>query len=141
MDKPTKEGLGDVLSARKFVTHRLWLRYGVGGAIALSLLAICACSYSYVDSNNVRHVVGLVDMTIASGGANGVEPTATAVSVTSVGMHVYSGTARGGGVVLGYSKETLLVMPNNSCIDLQAATLCGAPNKYLASDDESGARQ
>jgi len=93
------------------------------GVVALASLLVGACSYSYVDANNVRHVVGLVDMTIAPANT-GSEPVATAVSVTSVGMHVYSGTANGGGVVLGYGKETIVLIPNNTCIDLNNPGPC-----------------
>src|SRR5262249_53916466 len=93
------------------------------GVVALASFLVGACSYSYVDANNVRHVVGLVDMTIAPANT-GSEPVATAVSVTSVGMHVYSGTANGGGVVLGYGRETVLLIPNNACIDLNSPGPC-----------------
>ena len=93
------------------------------GVVALASLSIGACSYSYVDANNVRHVIGLVDMSIAPPNA-GSEPVATAVSVTSVGMHIYSGTANGGGVVLGYGKETIVLIPNNTCIDLNNPGPC-----------------
>jgi hypothetical protein len=95
------------------------------GAVALVLLTSGACSYSYVDANNVRHVVGLVDMSIAPANI-GSEPVASAVSVTSVGVHVYSGTANGGGVVLGYGRETVLLIPNNACIDLNSPGPCQA---------------
>ena len=84
------------------------------------------CAYSYVDSNNVRHVVGLVDVTIPSTVPESAGPAASAVSITSVGLHVYSGTVNGGGIVLGYGKETVLLMENNACIDLNAVGPCAS---------------
>jgi hypothetical protein len=112
----------------------------LSAAAVAMLFASGACSYSYVDSNNVRHVIGLVSMSIApSGEAPAIAPSA--VSVTSLGMHVYSGAANGSGVVLGYSKETVLLMPNNACIDLQATSLCASSAKPSSNDVSGGARQ
>jgi hypothetical protein len=111
-------------------------------AAAVGLLfALAACSYSYVDSNNVRHVVGLVNVSIAAPATDAPDSTPSAVSVTSVGMHVYSGSANGSGVVLGYAKATTLLMPNNACIDLQTTSLCAASAKPNSNDVDSGAQR
>lgn len=93
------------------------------GALAAAL-ATSGCAFSYVDSDNVRHIIGFVDVSLPATSADASGPQPSAVSVTSVGMHVYSGTANGSGVVLGYGKETVLTMPNNACVDLGKPGLC-----------------
>jgi hypothetical protein len=113
----------------------------LSAATVAVLLALGACSYSYVDSNNVRHVIGLVNVSITPTANEAPESTPSAVSVTSVGMHVYSGSPNGSGVVLGYAKETVLLMPNNACVDLQATSLCAASAKSNSNDVDGGARQ
>lgn len=90
-------------------------------AVASSLLAT-GCSFTYIDSKNMRHTVGFVDVAVPAGDSASATPSA--VSVTSVGMRVYNGAPNGGGIVLGYSKETVLLMPSNSCVDLNAPGIC-----------------
>ncbi len=108
------------------------LTRGVSAGIASRMVAFSlalmstGCAYSYVDSNNVRHVIGLVDVAIPATGTESAGPVASAVSVTSVGLYVYSGSPNGSGVVLGYGKETVLLMPNNACVDLNAPGVCAA---------------
>lgn len=82
------------------------------------------CAFSYVDSRNVRHVIGFVDISLPATATGTSRPTSTAVSVTSVGVHVYSGTANGSGLVLGYGKETVLAIPDSACVDIQMPGLC-----------------
>lgn len=94
-------------------------------ALALAL-APAGCAFSYVDSSNVRHIIGFVDVALPAAPAEAASPTPSVVSVTSLGVHVYSGTANGSGLVVGYGKETVVVMPNNACIDLGAPGLCAA---------------
>jgi hypothetical protein len=89
-------------------------------------LNAAGCAFSYVDSRNVRHVIGFVDVALPAAPTEASGPTPSVVSVTSVGVHVYSGTSNGGGVVLGYGKETVLIMPNNACVDLNAPGVCAA---------------
>ena len=91
------------------------------GVVAFST---AGCAVSYVDSKNVRHIIGFVDVSLPAMPTDASGPLPTAVSVTSLGMHVYSGTASGSGLVLGYGKETVLVMPNNACVDISAPGLC-----------------
>ena len=110
----------------------------LSAAAVVLLFALAACSYSYVDANNVRHVVGLVTVSIAPPASDAPDSMPSAVSVTSVGMHVYSGSPNGSGVVLGYAKETTLLMPNNACIDLQATSLCAASAKPNSNDADGG---
>jgi hypothetical protein len=92
----------------------------------LVVLASGGCAYSYVDSNDVRHVIGIVDVALPAAPGEATGPSPSVVSVTSVGVHVYSGTSNGGGVVLGYGKETVLTMPNNACVDLSGPGPCAA---------------
>jgi len=92
------------------------------------------CAVSYVDSKNVRHVIGFVDVALPSAATEASGPTPSVVSVTSLGVHVYSGTANGSGLVVGYGKETVLTMPNNACVDLSAPGLCAAAASPQAAD-------
>jgi hypothetical protein len=91
-----------------------------------ALLAGCV-SYSYVDDRNVQHVVGIVDVAVRPANASPSDSTASGVSVTSFGLSAYSRPDTGSGVVLGYSEETFLLLPDNSCIDLNGAGFCAAP--------------
>ena len=116
-------------SSRRKTYSTTWRRAaGIASRIAAVSLALMSagCAYSYVDSNNVRHIVGLVDVAIPSAGSESSNPVASAVSVTSVGLYIFSGTANGGGVVLGYGKETVLTMTNNACVDLNAVGPCAS---------------
>lgn len=97
-------------------------------AVSLGLVS-ASCAYSYVDSNNVRHIVGFVDVSLPATPTESSGPTPSAVSITSVGVHVYSGTANGSGLVLGYGRETVLMMPNNACVDIAAPGLCAEAAK------------
>jgi hypothetical protein len=95
-------------------------------AALFALLAGCV-SYSYVDDRNIQHVVGIVDVAVGPANASPSDSTASGVSVTSIGLSAYSRPDTGSGVVLGYSEETFLLLPNNSCIDLNGAGFCAAP--------------
>lgn len=99
-------------------------------------LAVQGCAFSYVDSNNVRHVVGFVDITLPVGKSDEASSASSAVSVTSVGVHVYSGRPNGGGFMLGYSKETVLLVPNNACVDIETPGVCA--NRASAVSQSNG---
>jgi len=71
------------------------------------------CAVSYVDSKNVRHVIGFVDVALPSAPAEANGPTPSVVSVTSLGVHVYSGTANGS------ARKTMLSMPNVSSVTME----------------------
>ena len=97
----------------------------VRGMAVLGVAALSAgcMSFSYVDSENRQHILGLVDLRI--------EPSKrpsdpTVLKVTSLGLHVYSGTANGGGVVVGYASETMVAVPNNGCVDLRTPGACAS---------------
>jgi hypothetical protein len=90
----------------------------------LPLLASACLSYSYVDSNNRRHVVGLVNIEFDAAEPPGQEPHPSVITVTSVGVRIFSNTPSGSGVIIGYGKETTVVVPDNSCIDVGAPGAC-----------------
>lgn len=94
-------------------------------AALFALLAGCV-SYSYVDDRHVQHVVGIVDVAVGPANASPTDATASGVSVTSIGIAAYSRPDSGSGVVLGYSEETFLLLPRNSCVDLNGAGFCAA---------------
>lgn len=111
-------------------------------AAALLLAALTGCvSYSYVDDRNIHHIVGFVDVAIGPANGSSADAAASAVSVTSLGFSAYSHPDSGGGVVLGYSKETLLMLPNNSCIDLNSAGPCSLEQRPPAVDPSLGKKQ
>ena len=90
---------------------------------AAVFLTLSGCvSYSYVDDHDVQHVIGFVDVAIP--GADGHAPKS--VSVTGFGLFAFSHPDRGSGVVLGYSRETSLELPNGSCLDLNSVGTCSA---------------
>ena len=90
-------------------------------ALLLATASLAGClSFSYVDSDNVRHVVGLVDVAIRQ------EESARAIRVTGIGLSAFSaqGEGEGKGLVLGYSEATFLSLEDGACIDLNTPGLC-----------------
>jgi hypothetical protein len=96
-------------------------------AIAAWTLSGCA-SVTYIDSHNVTHVVGLVDVEL--------EPAATAqrspvlVAATTLGIALKMAGAPNDGLALGYSRDLMMSIPNNACIDIGKPGPCNR----LASD-------
>lgn len=66
-------------------------------------------SFSYIDSQNRRHVVGFVDLEIDSSPADSTKTQAKVTSFSSVGLHVYSGGDGTGGVIVGYAQNTWML--------------------------------
>jgi len=95
-----------------------------GCAIALVLLAPGCVSYSYVDSHQVQHVVGFVDVALplAPSGKAG----ATSVTLRAFGLSVFRHPTAGSGVSLGYSEQSIVTLPDNACLDLQTNGVCAA---------------
>jgi hypothetical protein len=116
LSSPQRKTCGTVLRSALGIAYPIL-------AVSLALMS-AGCAYSYVDSNNIRHIIGFVDVSLPAAPTEASGPMPTAVSVTSLGVHVYSGTVNGSGLVLGYGKETVLVMPNNACVDITAPGLC-----------------
>lgn len=100
-------------------------RHAVLGAVALAVSLLTGCiSYSYSDAAGVRHVVGFVDLAVGPAPSSGKDERPSAVKITGFGLSILTSAAPGGGIVLGYSTQTLLTLPNNSCIDLGAPGPC-----------------
>lgn len=110
----------------------------VCGTALASLLSGCL-SVSYVDSSNRRHVIGFVDVVVESADPGSGKPEPAVVSVTTVGVHMYSGGAvcNGSGVVVGYAHETTVVVPNNSCVSLEKPGACASSSSSEIQSGES----
>lgn len=98
----------------------------IGRIICWSVLvaALSSCAVSYVDSRGAKHVVGLVKLTIEPE-ENWEKVAGESVSVQSVGVSVYS-TPLNSGVVIGYNREILTAVRNDSTILKRWPT--GAPH-------------
>ena len=112
---------------------------GIVAAILISASTGCV-SYSYLDDHNVQHVVGFVDLAIAPAGPPPADPAPKLTSISAIGLSAYS-NPDGGGVALGYTKETFLILPGNSCIDLAAAGLCAARPRQSPVNPSPGEKQ
>ena len=74
-------------------------------------LSCQACSFSYLDANGDRHVIGLVDITVHPAG----DPKTFAgdvVDVTTLGFAAAQ-TAQGGFIALGYNHEVSAALRDN----------------------------
>jgi hypothetical protein len=89
-------------------------------------LAGCV-SYTYVDSHSFRHIVGFVHTTMGSG--TGSDDIPSVVKFSTVGVSIAPQVGGGHSVAIGYSTQTLVVLPDNSCIDLTAPGPCSALTK------------
>lgn len=84
--------------------------------------ALAGCAYTYDDAHGYRHIVGFVDVSIAS--AKDDETIAgNVVSVTSIGV-VASKNAQGHTFALGYTSETTAAIKDN-------ALVLGNPNQAV----------
>jgi len=100
--------------------------------VLASLLGGCL-SVSYVDSANRRHVIGFVDVVVEQATPGSSTPEPTTISMTTVGIHMYSGAPEGSGVAIGYVQGTMMVMPNNSCVSLERPGACSPENSWPTS--------
>lgn len=98
----------------------------VGGPFVLASLLSGCLSVAYVDSSNRRHVIGFVDMVIEQAAPGSSAPEPTTISMTTVGLHMYSGAPEGSGVAIGYVQGTMVIMPDNSCVSLERPGACRA---------------
>jgi hypothetical protein len=105
-----------------------------GGPLALAFLLGGCLSISYVDSANRRHVIGFVDMAIEQAAPGSAGAEATAVSMTTIGIHIYSGAPEGSGVAVGYVQGTMMVMPDNSCVSLERPGACRTDQPEVSSN-------
>lgn len=81
-------------------------------AIALTTLSLTACSYSYMDEDGRKQVIGLVNITIDDGQTSH-EIAGHQISIQALGLNI-SSTPLGHGLTLGYSNETLLAVKDNT---------------------------
>ncbi len=106
--------------------------------MALPFLLAGCVSFSYVDVNNSRHIVGFVDLKVEPNDTQSAKSEPSVQSVTSLGLYFYSGSANGSGVILGYAKETTVLVPNNSCVSLDLAGSCLSPSPSSSFEANAG---
>ncbi len=94
-----------------------------------SLTAILVClslsncvAISYTDDDNVRHIVGFVDVALPPEDTEG-SFQATAVRIRTLGVNAFS-NPEANGVIFGYGDATFMTVPNNSCVDIAAMGPC-----------------
>jgi hypothetical protein len=86
-------------------------------AAALTLAAaLGGCAHVHVDAQGVRHVVGLVSMTLPPPDCGA--PGAQGLRVRSLGLTLTRGEL-GDALVLGYQDTAVLALPNDSLVLLQ----------------------
>lgn len=94
--------------------------------------ALGGCAHAYVDADGNRNVVGFVHLTLPP---STPEPKAADwMRMRTVGLAL-SRTDIGGALELGYSDNTLAVVRNNSCVQLNRLpfTLLSSPGAVNAS--------
>ncbi len=113
------------------------------GAAILPVATAGCLSFSYVDDQNVRHVIGFVDLALppADGAAARKDAPAQAVTVTSVGLSVHAQPGNSGSVVFGYSKQTVLTLGDNACVDLGRPGPCSTLRASASSTSPSARRK
>jgi hypothetical protein len=88
--------------------------------LAATALAGCA-SFTYVDRQHIRHVVGLVNMTMDD---NAGRSSARMTSATTFGLALMADPADGRAFALGYNRTVFLSLDEDACVDLRAAGPC-----------------
>lgn len=100
--------------------------------LGLSVLAAGGCvSYSYVDKDHNRHVIGFVNATIRTDGASGANPPSRALDMRSLGLSINSTGGDGVTFTLGYSHAVFVILPTGACVNLTAMGPCGAISAQL----------
>lgn len=84
------------------------------GTGLLCALILSGCSYSYLDQNGARHVVGLVDMTIAASGDRS-SYAGDVVDISGIGV-AFSAAPDGWNFSVGYTRETFAGLRDNAMI-------------------------
>ena len=92
----------------KIFTHRFLALFLLAGIISTG------CSFSYVDDEGYKHVMGLVDVKLATVPGTS-EDVAESIDVTSVGIAFYSNPLNSG-LALGYNREGITVLQGNNCV-------------------------
>jgi hypothetical protein len=100
-----------------------------GMGLALLAVASSGCmSFSYVDDNNVRHIVGLVHVAIDPGAGHDA-PAARMIDLSGVGVSIQSVQDIGHAFTIGYARQRFLILTDNSCVDLDISGPCKMPPK------------
>ena len=97
----------------------------MGCATALGELVLAAAlsgcvSFSYLDGENVRHIIGFTDIADVHDAA---QNRPSVIAVTTVGVSAYR-LGEKSGFALGYNRDVLVSVPNNSCVDLNRIGPC-----------------
>lgn len=131
-------GLGDTMDSRRGVYHpacvgstrspseRTGQRKQFVRILLLTIVALLpACvSYSYIDSRGTRHVLGLVDLAIESSSPDSEFGRIDVVSLSGLGLSIAGRPGSGSDVVLGYGRQTFMVVPDGACVDLSVPGTC-----------------
>lgn len=100
--------------------NAMWVALRSGGLCALCA-ALCSCAMvSWRDADDVRHVVGLVHVTLPKATAPGTDLAAA----TTLGISITRGSPDGSALALGYSRTVLLSLSQNACVDLAQPGPC-----------------
>ncbi|MEI9991384.1 MAG: hypothetical protein WDM86_15230 [Rhizomicrobium sp.] len=100
---------------------------GAKGCAAALILAAPGCvSYSYVDAQQVQHVVGFVDVAMPLPQGARSEPAATAIATTTLGIAISRRSDGSDGFAVGYTKDMTIALPNGACLDLETDGVCKA---------------
>lgn len=85
--------------------------------IVLLFLALTSqgCSFSYVDSQGYKHIMGLVDVKMKTHSPNSNTDSAENIDVTSVGISFYTNPLNSG-LAIGYNREVVTVLNGSNCI-------------------------
>jgi hypothetical protein len=96
-------------------------------AILSLLLPLSGCvSYTYVDKNNNRHVIGFVNATIKTTDTDGAPTASRVLEMRTLGLSVSSIGGDGLSVTLGYSHGQFVNVPLGTCIDIESVGPCAA---------------
>lgn len=93
--------------------------------LAVCMTASGCVSYSYVDESHVQHLIGFVSLSSDLSRKEG-ETGVSALRVSNFGVSVFSVAGSSRDVSLGYSKQMLLIVSNNTCVDINADGPCAA---------------
>jgi hypothetical protein len=89
--------------------------------LALAALGEAGCaSVSYIDAGGGRHILGLVNLTLAPTPSGAAQLT----GVTTIGVAVRRGGPSGAVLALGYSRDVVVSVPSDACIDLARPGPC-----------------
>lgn len=98
---------------RRRLTATSIVNAGSIAAVTASIL-LGGCAYSYVDEGGARHIIGIVDVTIAPSGDTSTY-AGDVVDVSSIGFSLTQ-TAQGTDVAAGYNRTTFASLRDNSLV-------------------------